>query len=517
MAVGTEPPASELPIVTGAESAKASTSAMANKMPASFTQRLQTELQPAFKKAFGRDTDGQFVSAAPGRVEILGNHTDYNEGFVLSAAIDLSCHCLGGFSSGENAAGKSGAISLSIKSASFPDDAAVVIADILDVDGAGNPVAKDEHPKWTAYVKGVVVEFFGKYCGAARLGEQAVNRNIDLFVQSDVPLGAAVSSSAALEMAVCKFLAAVFPPASGADEELDHILLCKKAENDYVGMGCGILDQFSSNQGEAGQLLCLDCRYPIEKLRKVVLPPVPASGDTPAGRLVFVLSNTHKTHALVDGQYAELKRCCFESCDVLKETLKGQNEGITHLRDVPVSDFNAVLSEEKFADAKAKLEANDAELLRRARHIVTEDDRVEEGMRILAGVQGATDGDGAAIMQAARQFGTLMTASHASSRDDFRNSCLELDQMVAEAVKVENCLGARLMGGGFGGCAICLVFVEEGKVAEGVAKFSDALKSGYKTGCESWNADSANAEKVEWKAPTILSVEPGNGAWGSSI
>lgn len=384
---------------------------------------LRTAAASGFEEVYGEKPTA--LGIAPGRIEVLGNHTDYNEGLVLSAAIDRYIVVAGRLRS-------DGVIRLS--SQEFPG--------VVEV--RGELVAKDKGDPnaWANYVLGVVVEL-RKLCAVG---------GFDAHVVSGIPTGAGVSSSAALEMATAKLLQRLFPDTAGELGDIAVIQACKAAENNFVGMGCGILDQFSSGKGRAGQLMRLDCR----------------SLDTDFAPLVgvrFVLANTRAPHALVDGKYEELRRLCFAACDKIRES--SQDTRISHLRDVDEAAFQrhgAGLSE---AERK------------RASHIVYENARVSEGVAALR------SGDLGAL-------GAAMSRSHASSRHDFGNSCPELDQMVDAAQGLDGFLGGRLMGGGFGGCTINLA--EESKAES----FAAALTERYQT-----------ATSIE---PSMLIVNTADGA-----
>ncbi|MFW5856403.1 MAG: galactokinase [Planctomycetota bacterium] len=322
---------------------------------------------------------------APGRVEVLGNHTDYNEGFILSAAIDRYVVLAGRATDGQIA---------SVYSDAFER--------LIQFDTA--KLRKDGTAPWCDYIMGVVDEL-------RKAGHPV--RGFECAVASDVPLGAGLSSSAALEVATAMLLSGVFgfELPSG-----DAARLCQRAENEFVGMNCGILDQWSSLHGQADHLIFLDCRD--------------LSGRTvPLGSEVeLILADTHAAHELVEGTYNRLREACFAAAAAFAEVLPG----VTHLRDVSVEQF-AAHADRLSEDVRTK-----------ADHIVHENDRVQRGVAALEA------GD-------LETMGRLMTESHASSRDRFGNSCPELDTMVALAEELDGCYGARLSGGGFGGCTVNLV------------------------------------------------------------
>lgn len=371
---------------------------------------LKVEAMAGFAKTFQEPCAA--FGVAPGRAEVVGNHTDYNEGYILSCAVDRYV-CM----AGRATEGKA-----SVASSSFEG--------VIEFD-TSRPERQVDGKAWANYVLGVVDEL-------NKLGMSIGGFNA--YVTSDVPPGSGVSSSAALEMATAKLLQALFPDTVGKLDDIAVIKACKAAENNFVGMGCGILDQFSSGMGKSGKLLYLDCRDLSYKY-------VPFQGGA-----VFVLANTKAKHELVDGQYDKLRAACFESAEKFKTVL---GRPLTHLRDVSVEDFEA--NKAQLTDAQMK----------RAKHIVYENDRV---LRSFAALE---QGDLAFLGQA-------MSASHDSSRDDFGNSCKELDVMRECAEGIDGWLGGRLMGGGFGGCTINLVKQEQ------VDAFCEELAKRYqaKTGID---------------------------------
>jgi galactokinase len=346
------------------------------------------------------------MSVAPGRVEVLGNHTDYNDGFILAAAVDRYVTVAGRRTDGQIAS---------------------VYSDAYERLHQFNveTLKKDGTAPWADYVMGVVSEL--RQAGHEVGGFEAA-------VASDIPLGAGLSSSAALEVGVCMFLC----EAHGIQmDSAEMAALCQRAENNFVGMNCGILDQWSSLHGKADALVFLDCR---EK-----------SGKTPplGPDLELVVADTRAKHELVDGVYNQLREECF----IAAEALAGMKHGATHLRDFTPDELNQW---EDVIPAGARV---------RARHVI------EENARVLAGLDALENGNPEAL-------GALMSASHASSRDLFGNSCEELDTMVEIAMGLEGCYGARLSGGGFGGCTVNLVRKNR------AAAFAEELGAAYeaKTG-----------------------------------
>lgn len=374
----------------------------------SIPEALRTKTIAGFEAKFGRKPVAMGV--APGRAEVLGNHTDYNEGFILAAAIDRYITIAGS---------RSDAPMSRLFSENFKRDTPVE----FDVDKLQKHTGETS---WANYVMGVVSELQKAGCKVC---------NFDAFISGDVPPGAGVSSSAAVELATGKLLAALFPDSVGKLEPLQLIKVCKAAENNFVGMGCGILDQFSSGMGKSGHLIFLDCRTCEHDY-------VPMKGAQ------FVLANTHAPHQLVDGKYMELRELCFEAADDLAKAIK--KTSLTHLRDVSAKEFDqhsAVL-----APARRRVST----------HIIGENERVQQ---IVQALKEKND---------VKAMGEAMSQSHSSSRNNFGNSCKELDMMHDCALGIDGCLGSRLMGGGFGGCTINLV-------SDGyVDSFSEELARRYK-------------------------------------
>lgn len=391
-------------------------------------------LREAATKGFAAAFPGSKASAlgvAPGRAEVLGNHTDYNEGYILAAAIDKYVVAAG--ASHDRAVCR-------LASDAFQG----VIVEFK----VGAPEKQSGGNSWANYVIGVVDELL-------KLGVQV--GGFDAFFTSSVPPGAGVSSSAAVEMATAKLLAQLFPKTVGRLPTLSLIKAAKAAENNFVGMGCGILDQFSSGMGRSNELVFLDCRTLANKY-------------VPFKKAVFVLANTHAPHQLVDGKYNDLRTSCFEAAAALSKATG--NAGITHLRDVSSAVFQQHMG--GLGDAQRRV----------SQHIVYENERV------LQAVEALKKGDMATL-------GGLMSASHESSRDYFGNSCKELDIMQDLAKGAPGFLGSRLMGGGFGGSTISLVLQEQAEA------FSQELARRYleKTGI----------------SPTMLICSPGDGAFSEVL
>jgi galactokinase len=345
-------------------------------------ESLVARTAAVFEAGFGNRA-AIFVQA-PGRVNLIGEHTDYNDGLVLPCAIDYRTVI----------AGRPRADRLVRVIAADYDDA-------LDTYSLDEPIVRIKAPMWANYVRGVV--------------QQLVQRGLpmqgmDMVVSGDVPKGAGLSSSASLSVAVCRLFATL--PGFEHLTPVDLALIAQASENDFVGCKCGNMDQISSASGVEGHALLIDCR-------SLEVQPVPIPDD--AAIMIF---NSHVARGLVDSAYNTRREQCEEAA---------RHFGLPALRDL---DLACLLSR------GAEL---DPVVLRRARHVVTENERVRAAGQALAA------GDLA-------RMGELMEASHASMRDDFEITVPLIDQLV-DIVKTEigTLGGVRMTGGGFGGCVVALV------------------------------------------------------------
>jgi galactokinase len=356
--------------------------------------------QPLYKSHFG--STAVHAVHAPGRLELLGNHTDYNEGLVLSLAIDKYIH----IAASPRSDGK-----IELISSAFPKP------EIFWVD----QLKKNPAAPWADYVKGVLDQ----------LRKRGVHfSGFNAAIHGTIPLGAGMSSSAALEVATALAVRQLFPyslsetgaatrpkadakgklPPLSSAEKMSVAKACRAAESEFVGVNVGLLDQISSLFGKAAQVMEIDFHS-----LTVELAPLPGEA--------IIVCNSGVKHSLVEGAYNELRRQCESAAKAL---------GFAYLRSV----------DPKFLEAnKARLTPREYEC---ARHVVGENQRVAFASRALQ----ADDH---------RQVGQYMFQSHESSRDFFKNSTPELDMIVELAREHKGCLGARLTGGGFGGATINLV------------------------------------------------------------
>jgi len=358
----------------------------------------ESVIRRAFEQRF--QTPPAFVVRAPGRVNLIGEHTDYNDGFVLPLAIDR-------------------AVWIALR----PRADRQVLAHSLDFAGS-TTFALDELTRsddgWAEYVKGVA--WVLQEAGHRLHGWEGV-------IAGDVPVGAGLSSSAALEMAVARAFAAVSDLPWDAAK---MALLGQRAENEWVGVRCGIMDQMISAAGRAGHALLIDCR----SLHTETVP-------FPPGTTVVVL-DTATRRGLVDSAYNERRSQCESAARAF---------GVSALRDVSSACF------------EAECGRLDEITRRRARHVVTENERT------LQAADAMRRGDAVAV-------GRLMNASHESLRDDFAVSSQELNVMVECGRRHPACLGIRMTGAGFGGCAVALVHSEQAK------SFTSAVAASYQAKTE---------------------------------
>ncbi|HYM16119.1 MAG TPA: galactokinase [Dehalococcoidia bacterium] len=343
----------------------------------------------AFRREFRRAPEG--IAGAPGRVNLIGEHVDYNDGLVLPFAIDRTV--LAAWARRDDG-------ELRCFSADYAEHARIAPLDTPAAPSAG----------WPAYVAGVRDALSA--AGHALLG-------LDLALAGDVPQGAGLSSSAALEVAV----AGAFRDAATLPiDDVALARLCQRAENDYVGVHCGIMDQFAATLSRRGHALLIDCATLAHEAVPLRLAK--------AG-LVAIVANSAVTRTLAASAYNDRRLDCERAVAMLREHLS--RPALASLRDVTIAEIDRNIDE-----------AGDTTPLRRARHVVTEIARV-------AAAAGALVSDDFAAL------GELMRESHRSLRDDYDVSSPQLDLLVGLATAQDYVVGARLTGAGFGGCTVNLV------------------------------------------------------------
>ena len=379
--------------------------------------RIEQDLIAAFRRSFEREPR---LFRAPGRINLIGEHTDYNDGFVMPAALDLSIWA-----------------AIAPRSDRRLRIGSLVMDEVVefDLDDANAQPRGD----WTDYVRGVAI--FLERAGYELNGA-------DLVLDGNLPIGAGFSASAAFEVSAGFALLTI----SGAEvDRVELAKICQRAENQFVGVRCGIMDQYISCCAVEGSALLLDCRSLVS--RKVTIDP--------DARLV--ICDTMVRHQLASDEYNSRR----EDCERAVAALSTRLDGVLALRDVTFAQLM------RYADSMPEL------IFRRARHVVGEIDRT---LRAAAALD---VGD-------LNECGRLMYLSHESLRDDYEVSCAELDLMVDIARSLPGVYGARMMGGGFGGCTINLV---EASRAEA---FVQAMADRYRA--------------ATGVTPPILTCVPGPGA-----
>jgi galactokinase len=366
--------------------------------PTSYESTAES-LQAEFERSYSARPA---IFRAPGRVNLIGEHTDYNDGFVMPAAIGFYTWIAGGARHDRT---------LHVRSEEFRETVD------LPLDSLAGPPRKH----WSDFVRGVaaVLQSHGAHLSGA-----------NLIIQGQVPMGAGLSSSASLEVATGLALLSV----SNAEvPQLELVKICQRAEHEYVGTRCGIMDQFIAVFGRSGHALMLDCRT----LEYQTLA-IPADAR-------LVICNSMVKHVLASGEYNRRRADCEAGVNIFRESLPQ----VHALRDVSVADL-----------ANHAKELPDV-VYRRCRHVISENQRVLDAAEALR----ASDLGG---------FGALMYESHRSLREDYEVSCTELDLLVEIASSCEGVYGSRMTGGGFGGCTITLV------QSESVEVFKEKVTRRYK-------------------------------------
>lgn len=391
-----------------------------------FTRRIAgPEFALPQNTASREEADMTATWSAPGRINLIGEHVDYNDGLVLPLALPMK----------------------TTASVTRLDNGVVTVRSDHEEQPAKFAVdpEPDDVTGWSAYVAGVVWgvnELLRQRDDGGSQRGAGVISGLDVDLASDVPVGAGLSSSAALECSVACALNDEFDLGLDRREIAD---LARRAENDFVGVPTGSMDQLASMLCEAGHALFLDCQTMETRL---------IAFDPSTDDLALLVINTHADHELAGSEYGDRRRACEAAASQL---------GVESLRDATLGQVATL---------------DDQFLQRLARHVVTEIQRVREVVELLdAGRQ--------------RDIGDLLTASHESLRVDYEVSCEELDVTV-DAALAAGALGARMTGGGFGGCAIALIRSSDARSVEG------SVRAAY--------------DDRGWQAPTIWSASPAQGA-----
>jgi galactokinase len=344
------------------------------------------QLKESFFSLYGEAGGELHLFFSPGRVNLIGEHTDYNGGYVFPCALSFGTYLM----VREN----------NLRKVRF----ATTNFDHRGETDLDQPFVK-EGKSWINYPVGVLNEFRKK---AKEI------RGLDLLYSGDIPNGAGLSSSASIEMVTAFAMNQLF--GFGLDR-MELVKLSQNAENLFVGVNCGIMDQFASGMGAADHALFLNCDTLDYEL-------VPLKLD----HKKIVIANTNKRRGLADSKYNERR----SQCEAAVEAIRSEKE-IRHLSDLSLDEFNSL----------AHLITDETER-RRAKHVITENHRT------LAAIEALHSGD-------IETFGLLMNQSHDSLRDDYEVTGIELDTLVEEARKIDGTLGSRMTGAGFGGCTVSIV------------------------------------------------------------
>uniref|UniRef100_A0A914WKM6 Galactokinase n=1 Tax=Plectus sambesii TaxID=2011161 RepID=A0A914WKM6_9BILA len=343
-------------------------------------QKLLKNCEDVFLKKFGEKAT--HAAVAPGRVNLIGEHVDYCDGFVMPMAIPLYTVV----------------VARKVPKRGYSRVISLVFEEETTI-SAPYDRNSDDYPSWSTYIRGVAALY-------------PKTEDFDIVIDSTVPVGGGLSSSAALEVAILAVLRAMAGKDADNLSQEDCARLCQKAEHDYANMPCGIMDQFIVTLAQNEHALKIDCR-------SLTYQSVPLRDP----RAVVLVINSNVKHNLTGSEYPERRRMVEEAAKTL---------GQASLRDVSLQDLN---------DQKSRL---DEVAYQRARHVVSEIERTDQAAAAL-------------LSNDLAFFGELMKQSHQSLRDDFKVSCAEVDELVELANDSPGVYGSRMTGGGFGGCTVTLV------------------------------------------------------------
>ena len=343
-------------------------------------------LKKEFEKKFENRTDNPVFFFSPGRVNLIGEHTDYNGGFVFPCALDYGTYAAAALNSSDT---------IRLRSLNFDFE--------LDTDAAD--IARNENGEWVNYPLGIFNEFIKR-------GIQL--RGMDILYYGNIPNRAGLSSWTSIE----RFTSVILDNFLDARlNRLEMVKLSQRAENNFVGMNCGIMDQFAVGFGEENKALFLNC----DTLEYKTVPLELESYQ-------LIIANTNKRRGLTDSKYNERRSECEKAVELISVFKPVKNLSQLSIEDLP-------LMEEAIRDSV---------ILKRAKHVVTENNRVLEAVKALHNSE-------------LELFGELMNKSHDSLRDDYDVTGKELDTLVYEGRKLEGVIGSRMTGAGFGGCTVSLV------------------------------------------------------------
>jgi len=346
-------------------------------------------LKEKFYELFGEDGKKPRLFFAPGRVNLIGEHTDYNGGYVFPCALNYGTYLMARET--EEPEIKLASVNFDYKAFILPED-----------------LNKKHNGEWVEYPLGVIDQMKKRGINPSRL---------ELMYSGDIPNGAGLSSSASIELVTAFMLSTLY----GKNiPMIELVILSQKAENEFVGMNCGIMDQFAVGMGQANSALFLNCDTLDYELVPVKL-----------NDYRLIITNTNKRRGLTDSKYNERRSECEKAVEYISKT-----KPVRNLSEISLADFEEI-----------KHLIPDDIIRKRAHHVISENARVLEAIPALK--SGNTE-----------KLGELMNRSHDSLRDDYEVTGFELDTLVAEARKIEGCIGSRMTGAGFGGCTVSLVHKE---------------------------------------------------------
>ena len=400
-----------------------------------------------------KHNDDYICTVAPGRVNLIGEHTDYTGGFVFPMAIGYSTVCLGTGSITDGSSNSAGICEIISVNANNPQ--------IVTFESSQNmkPFPSDSDKFWANYIIGVVAQYMEDLKGT-----EYFSISFKLVVNGDVPLGSGLSSSASLEVSVATFIEVLmskYLPKKHIDKKT-KALRCQTAENIFCNSPCGIMDQYVSAAALPGSALLIDCRS--LDYETVIMGSKHDNRDKEKENPIFVVCNSNVKHSIGGGEYPVR----VAQCKIATENLQAiHGQRIQSLRDASVSDVELAWKQSS-STKEGELTVMDELIYRRAKHVVKENERTLCAKTAL--IEGNWE-----------EFGKLMNQSHDSMKLDYEVSCTEIDVLVDLAQNFEGVYGSRLTGGGFGGCTVTLV--KESRVEALRAHLLEGYKA--QTGIES--------------------------------
>ncbi len=396
-------------------------------------QTLVEEAKSLYKETFetSESVEGHgdlICTVAPGRVNLIGEHTDYTGGFVFPMAIGFSTVCVG-----RGSIVKGPKAECKVTSTYRAKGQSEVVA--FEANQNMKPLKPDNADFWSNYVAGVVDQYMTEIKN--KFGDDC-SISFDLAINSDVPLGSGLSSSAAIEVAVATFIECILQKDS--ESGLDSVLggkthkavLCQRAENVFCNSPCGIMDQYVSSVASSGSAILIDCR----SLEYESVQMGEGGAHDESEKPVFVICNSNVKHSIGGGEYPIRVKQCAEATKSLQGIC---GDKIGSLRDATIAEVET--ARKKHKDGEALM---DDLTYRRAKHVVTENERTLKAKEAL-------------VNSNWKEFGRLMNQSHESMKSDYEVSCEEIDILVDLAQNFDGVFGSRLTGGGFGGCTVTLV------------------------------------------------------------